>query len=306
MDQCLQAETTPATQRIERRRGLTYAEFERDFLRANKPVILSGCIDSWPAMTKWSPEFFRDNYGTVPVTVNERTWPMAEFVDLILASCAEKPAPYLKDAILRHMSPDLLRDVEPFVEYCFPNWLLGFYVPRSIRHLLNSAQVELFMGGQGTRLGNVHFDYVHSHTVLCQVYGRKEFTLFAPEDSPWLYATGGMSAITNVDAVDLERYPLYTRATPLRFVQEPGEVVFLPMAWWHTTRMLTASIAVGVNFANASNWPAVTTDVCNQCGGQSPLRRKLIRAYLTALGSWKRLQGRRAGARKLGIEPARF
>jgi hypothetical protein len=290
---------------IERRHRLPYAEFEHAYLRRRRPVVLTGCMDDWPALAKWTPEFLRQKYGSVPVTVEGRTQPLGEFLDRVLASTPEQPAPYLKDAMVRRLSPELMRDIEPFVEYSFPNWLQGLYPSRPFHYLMNAAQVELFVGGWGTRLGQLHFDYIHTHTVLCQVFGRKEFTLFAPEDTPWLYATDNQSAITNVDEVDLERYPLFPRATPVRFVQEPGEIVFLPSAWWHTTRLLTASIAVGVNFANASNWADVTRDACDQLAARRPLRRAFVRAFLALHGCLKQLQGRWAGAKKLGIAPRR-
>jgi hypothetical protein len=167
------------------------------------------------------------------------------------------------------------------------------------------AEVELFLGGAGTRLGELHYDYIHTHTVLCQIFGRKEFTLFAPSDSPWLYAFGNQSAIRNVDEVDFEAYPLFEQATPIRFVQEPGEVVFLPSGWWHTTRLVTASIAVGVNFANATNWADVSADLCDRLPQNRPVRRALARAYLATLGLLKKLNGPWAGADRLGIEPCK-
>jgi histone arginine demethylase JMJD6 len=290
---------------IDRRHKLAYADFERDYLRPNKPVVISGALEGWSALSKWSPEFFKREFGALPVTVGGRPLNMAEFIDLVQASNPARPSPYLKDAVVREMSVDLVKDIEPFVTYSFPNWLRGRYLFSGIGKLLNMAEVELFMGGEGTRLGELHYDYVHTHTVLCQVFGRKEFTLFAPEDTPWLYVDENQSAIRNVDDVDLECYPLFARAHPIRFVQEPGEVVFLPSGWWHTTRLLTASIAVGVNFANTSNWPALTQDLCASIPAKRRLRQALVRAYLKAVAWWKRLQGPMAGASKLGIAPAR-
>jgi histone arginine demethylase JMJD6 len=294
----------PEAAAIERRHQLPYADFEREYLQPNKPVILSGAIDGWPALGKWSPEYFKHRYGTVEVNVGGRPRPMAEFIDLVLASSAQQPAPYLKDAVVRRLSPELVKDIEPFVAYAFPNWLRGRYLFRSISDLLNMAEVELFLGGAGARLGELHYDYVHTHTVLCQVFGRKEFTLFAPEDTPCLYADGNQSALKRVDEVDLERFPLFAQATPIHFVQEPGEVVFLPSGWWHTTRLATASIAVGVNFANSTNWTALTNDLVERIPARKAIRRTLVGAYLNTVGWWKRLQGPGAGAKKLGIMPA--
>jgi hypothetical protein len=304
----IESTVTPAktaSPAIERRHQLPYADFERDYLRPRIPVILTGSLTGWDATSKWSPEFFQRQYGSLPVNVGGRVLPMSEFIDLVLASSPAKPAPYLKDAVVRQMSPQLVKDIEPFVDYCFPNWLRGRYLIRSINDLLNLAEVELFLGGEGARLGELHCDYVHTHTVLCQVFGRKEFTLFAPSDTPWLYADGNQSALKNVDEVDLEKYPLFSRATPIRFIQEPGEIVFLPSGWWHTTRLVTASIAVGVNFANATNWADVTADLCGRIPKSRPLRRLMARAYLTAVGFMKGIKGPWAGADMLEIMPAK-
>lgn len=299
------AHVKPAPRTVERRQRLSQAEFEHEYLKRNRPVILTGNMDKWPALGKWTPEFFKRAHGAAPVSVKEQTRPLGEFIDMVLASSPEQPCPYLKDAVVRHISADLMRDIEPFLPYCFPNWLLGFCVPRQVRHHVNSAQIELFIGGYGTRLGEMHYDYIHTHTVLCQIHGRKQFTLFAPEDTPYLYATANQSAIKNPEDVDLDRFPLYARATPFRFIQEPGEAVFLPSGWWHSTKLLTSSIAVGVNFANRTNWPQVVRDLGAQFAGDRPIRSALLQAYLGSLGWWKRLQGRWAGAKKLGIQPER-
>ena len=59
--------------------------------------------------------------------------------------------------------------------------------------------------------------------------------------------------IPDLDAPDLERFPLYERAAGYTFVQEPGDAVYVPPMWWHTTRMLSVSVAVGSTFTNAAH-----------------------------------------------------
>lgn len=237
------------------------------------------------------------------MAVEGRTLPLGELVDLVLASSPERPAPYLKDAPLRQIGPELMKDIEPFCEYCFPNWLPGVYLIKKFRDLFNAAQIEFFLGGEGARPGALFYAYIHSHTLHCQLFGRREFTLFPPENAPWLYATGHVSVISDPDAVDRERFPLFARATPISFALEPGEVLFLPSGWWHTIRLPTASISVGVNFANASNWAAVTRELCRTSSARLPIVRTLLSAYLAALGRAKQSRGRWAGAAELGVEP---
>ena len=49
-------------------------------------------------------EFFRRNYGAVPVQVEGQTRPLADFIDMVLTSTPERPAPYLKDAVVRRLA----------------------------------------------------------------------------------------------------------------------------------------------------------------------------------------------------------
>ncbi|WP_198017213.1 cupin-like domain-containing protein [Methylocapsa acidiphila] len=297
---------TTETLAIARRRNLPYAEFERDYLIPNRPVILTGCMENWPALSKWSPEFFKREYGAASVTVEGEESTLGAFIDRVLDSSPAHPSPYLKDVVVKDLGGrKLMNDIEPFCEYSFPNWLPGDYLVSKVKNLFNSAQIELFIGGEGTKLGEIHYDYIHAHTVLCQIYGRKAFTVFPPEDAPWLYAKGPMAAIKDLDSVDRERFPLFDRATPISFVQEPGEIVFLPSGWWHTTRLLSASIAVGVNFANASNWAAVIQDLRESSSlARLPLVGTALATYLSALGRAKEARGPFAGADELGIVPA--
>lgn len=63
-----------------------------------------------------------------------------------------------------------------------------------------------------------------------------------------------VSEITDVEDVDLRRYPKFAEASMIRFTLHPGELLFVPSGWWHTTRTLDVSIATVISFANASNW----------------------------------------------------
>ena len=45
---------------VERRVGLSPQSFQTEFLKANKPVILTDFINDWPAKEKWSFDFFKE------------------------------------------------------------------------------------------------------------------------------------------------------------------------------------------------------------------------------------------------------
>ena len=55
---------------IDRRSNLSYEDFRRDYLFPHKPVVLSGALDKWAAMTKWTPDYFKKKYGSMKLTID--------------------------------------------------------------------------------------------------------------------------------------------------------------------------------------------------------------------------------------------
>ena len=45
-----------AARPVERIPAPSLAEFRRDWLKADRPVVLTGLMDDWPAMTAWTDE----------------------------------------------------------------------------------------------------------------------------------------------------------------------------------------------------------------------------------------------------------
>src|SRR5262245_34177374 len=44
-------------------------EFEAEYVKRSRPVILGGAIDDWPAMRRWSPAYFKERFGDREVPV---------------------------------------------------------------------------------------------------------------------------------------------------------------------------------------------------------------------------------------------
>src|SRR5262245_47849527 len=126
-----------------------------------------------------------------------------------------------------------------------------------------------------------------------QIYGRKQFVVYPPDQEPWLYpspAKQNISMINSLDEPDLERFPLFARAEPITFVLEPGELLFVPSHWWHTTKMLTPSITVSINTVNRSNWHALVDFVANR--RRNPVVSMASRIYLNGAGAWRSFRDR--------------
>ncbi len=290
-----------ALSEIDHREGLSYEEFQEEYLYANRPVVVKGVLHQWKAVTRWTPEFFKNEFGGMKLTITEHEkgqtgydgnggmeYTMAEFIDRVLTSTDENPAPYFRNKILSDLFPSLMQDIEPLPEYCFPDWLPERYMVKYVGRVLNrAAAIELYIGGQGGAFPVLHYDGAGTHAFLMQIYGRKKFIIFPPSRGSCLYPSPEKQNFSqiNIDKPDLNRFPLYAEAVPTTFVLEPGEILFVPSHWWHTTKMLTPSITISVNAVNQSNWRELIEYVAMR--RPNPFLSLCSRAYLTGAGAWR-------------------
>ena len=280
---------------------LSYEAFAARYLYANKPVVISGALREWKAVGRWTPAFFKREFGDMRFAIEGSgrlgskpevggiEFTMAGFIDSVIESTDDNPAPYFRNRVLREEFPSLCEDVEPLSEYFLPNWLPEHYLVKYVREVLNrGSALELYIGGKGGSFPVLHYDGAATHAFLMQIYGRKQFILYPPEQEPYLYPSpdkDNFSLINSVEQPDLDRFPLFAKAVPTTFVLQPGQMAFIPCRWWHTTKMLSASISVSVNVVNQSNWNELVRFV-------SKHRRNLLvslaaRTYLTGSGAWR-------------------
>lgn len=264
-----------------------YSEFSREFLKPHKPVIITGAMSNWKAM-QWTPEFFAENYPDKTFKVDGKTYTMREFIELVMKSSDDQPAPYLRNAILHQFLPELLPSIQPLPEYFSPNWLEG-PLTSMLQDRLHGGTAELYIGGKGSKFPYLHYDACHTHAFICQIYGTKEFTCFTEDQTPLIYPRAdrnNASQIADIENPDFNRFPLFAKAKAMRFVLNPGEMLFVPGGLWHTARMLSPSISVSVNRANASNWKNVSRDIC---AATQPSKRPVAVVYMAGLRVFRTL-----------------
>jgi histone arginine demethylase JMJD6 len=274
-----------ATATIERRTDLPPGEFRRRYLHPHRPVVISDGLKAWPALARWSPQFFKDRYAAKQVTAGGNTYPLGKLMDWVMRSTADDPAPYLRNEQLEELFPELMPDIQPTPEYLKPNWLNRPLTHPDVAQLHHGARIELFIGGAGQSFPVLHYDELCTHAFLMQIYGRKQYFVYPPDQTPFMYPIPddpNRSQLNDVESPDLERFPLFARARGLTFTLDAGEMLFVPGGWWHTVRMLTPSITLSVNSANSSNWRLLSRDVCRQVYRIHPSRKKRLKlaAYL--------------------------
>lgn len=272
---------------IERRSGLSYEEFKREYLMPRKPVIITDATAGWKA-SQWTPEWFKERYKDKMVSTDQGTMRMDDFIDAITRD-SDEPGPFLREQPLKEVFPDLVDHVQPTPSYVQPNWLAGNYLISKINQRLN-RESYLEVNFCGRRIfPYLHIDDLGVHAFITQHYGDKEFTVFAPDQEPYLYRMGRerFSQIQDVDNPDLEKFPLFAKAKAIRIVLHAGESVFMPCGWWHTTKVPGTSLSTVFSVSNESNWDELV-DFLEE-NSNHPAAAPLFSAYLRGIGFAKKL-----------------
>ena len=265
---------------------LTVEQFHRDYARPRRPLVFADAAAVWPVYGHGTPDWFRSRYGDRRVRLLGQACRLAELLDRLEHSSADKPAPYpCKFEIARDLR-ELLPDVSPRFAYSLPDRQASALIPQRLFADVNN--LEIFFGGPGGRFPYLHYDVMHLHAWITQLHGDKEFTLYAPGQEPFLYVNPDLpwqSAIRNHHHPDFERYPLFRHARAQTVVLRPGQTLFLPCGWWHTARSLTTTISVAFDQLAPENWDAFVGDVvAERRRAKRPARAFMFGAWLRTVG----------------------
>ena len=250
-------------------REVSAAEFRERFVRRGMPCVLAGLQEGWPAREKWTPAFFRDQHGDLPVAVargaNWGQMRLRDYVDrlgeaaavragggaearagdvagIVGSDGAEGETPYLRTWNFLDDLPELRRDFNP-----------GAHFADLFKALPESMQPPfewLFIGPAGSHT-RLHVDVWGTDAWLAQLQGLKRFTLFHPAHRKFLErddGPGGACHWVDLRAPDAELFPDFAQAVAIETVLEPGEVIYLPRKWPHAVDGLTDTVSLTVNF----------------------------------------------------------
>jgi histone arginine demethylase JMJD6 len=283
---------TPTLRTIDKRSGLSHQELLHEYVKPGLPVVLTDATRQWTAMGKFTPAFFKQHYGHLTKEIKGHTYSMAEVADLILTSSPANPAPYPFNLNIEEFFPELLADLQPEIVFGKSDRVKHPLLPKL---MLRGTQVyELFLGGNGASFPYLHIDALYLHTQITQLYGSKEFILFSPEQTPYLYPRADNKKVAQVDIFnpDYEQFPLFRHATPVRVTVEEGETILFPTKWWHTTQIHEPCISVGRVHLNEWNWTDFNRDNFELRRKKHPAVALATLAYGKALGHLLALQNK--------------
>ena len=239
----------PGNLQVERRKHIEPDRFFKDYYFRNRPVILLDMIESWPAFSRWRPEYFREHFGHVPIEVqmdreqdpeyeinspdHKRELGFGEFVDMVLDRGKSNDF-YLVANNFFFKRPD----VEPLLLEV--GELPGILDPGAMK-----GKINLWFGPAGT-VTPLHHDIMN--LMVAQLFGRKRVRLFPAWDIHLLYNHIGVFSEADPEHPDPGRFPYLDRATMFDIELAPGELLFIPVGWWHHVRALEISITL--SFSN--------------------------------------------------------
>jgi hypothetical protein len=243
---------------IERRSCISRSEFLHEYYALNRPVLLTELMKDWRALSLWTPAYLKEKCGEmiVEITSGRSSDPkyelnlnshktkilFKEYVDMVMTGGASNDYYLVANNFFlkEEGAKGLYNDIAQFPEY-----------------LDTSESTEngsLWFGPAGT-ITPLHHDVMN--ILVAQVYGRKLFSLIPSNHAHLLYNEKGVFSEVDLDQPDYGHYPRFKEVRPIEVMLSPGEVLFVPVGWWHHVRALDISITVSfINFVfpNTYKW----------------------------------------------------
>ena len=229
---------------IPRRAKLSAHEFLQEFYSNNRPVIITGMLEDWPAMKKWNLDYFRQHFFQREVEVqfgrekdanyemnsiaHKRSMPFGEYVNLIEAAGQTNDC-YMtanNDSKNREALQELWQDIVQIPEYLEQS---------------EPSRGFFWLGPKGT-VTPLHHDLTNN--MMAQVFGRKRIRLIPVHETARLYNQRHCFTQADIANIDLARFPDLANVPIAECILEPGEILFLPVGCWHWVEGLDISCTV--------------------------------------------------------------
>ncbi|KAK4489957.1 hypothetical protein RD792_000611 [Penstemon davidsonii] len=249
---------------VDRRENLSLKDFSTEY-DGQKPVLINGLADNWPARKLWTSEQLLLKYSDTKFRMSQRTskkviMKFKDYMSYVQIQHDEDPL-YIFDDKFGEAAPDLLKD------YSVPHLFQEDYF--DVLDINQRPAYRWLIIGPERSGASWHVDPALTsawNTLLC---GRKRWALYPPGRVPL-----GVTVHVNEEDGDvniesptslqwwLDFYPLLADDDkPIECTQLPGETIYVPSGWWHCVLNLETTIAVTQNFVNSKNFEYVCLDM---------------------------------------------
>ncbi len=202
--------------------------FSDSYFTPLRPLVIKDLAKTWPASKKWTPDFFKEQYGNKQVKVYDESFVAAgkhymsklksislrEYIDTIMTS-SQNLRMFLYN--IKSEIPELVDDIN------FPTLVNG----------LSKNFVFMFFGCKGS-VTQMHFDIDMSHVLHTPILGKKTVYLFPYEQGKNLHRYPfTCRSYVDVERPDFEQYPGLKDAQGYEVELEQGETLYIPSGYWH-------------------------------------------------------------------------
>lgn len=228
---------------IERVSEISAKEFQKYYVKPQKPVVIEKITKDWPAYEKWNFDYIKEVagkkivplYNNDPVDYSKKVnepverMKMSEYVDLLHQGPTD----------LRIFLYNLLKQV--------PDLQNDFKYPDLGLKLFKSMPM-LFFGGEGSNVF-MHYDIDLANILHFHFAGKKQCILISPEQSKYMYKIP-YSVICrediDFDNPDFEKWPALKNLKPMVANLSHGEMLYMPEGWWHYMKYLTPGFSMSL------------------------------------------------------------
>ena len=219
-------------------------DFEKNYLKVRKPLIIKNMSKNWPAYEKWSMEYMKTVVGdkmvplydsakadpSKPINAAAAEMKFADYIDLIKSKPTDLRI-FLFDPI--KYAPKLLKD------YIAPKNLMGGFL---------DSYPNLFFGGKGS-ITFLHYDIDLAHIFHTHFNGRKHVILFENKWKDRLYkipyATYALEDY-DIENPDFNKFPALKGVKGIEAYLEHGDTLFMPTGYWHWMKYLDGSFSISL------------------------------------------------------------
>ncbi|XP_044956574.1 F-box protein At5g06550 [Hordeum vulgare subsp. vulgare] len=234
---------------IDRRRGLSVERFIAEHEEPNWPVLLEGCLESWPALQKWTREYLLEVSAGKEFAVGPVSMPLDRY--FLYSDNAEEERPlYLFDSKFADKVPEMGSDYE-----------VPVYFQEDLFKVLGEERPDyrwVIIGPAGSG-SSFHVDPNSTSAWNAVIKGAKKWVMFPPEvPPPGVHPSSDGAEVTSPVSI-MEWFMNFYGACrtwekrPIECVCRAGEIVFVPNGWWHLVINLEESIAITQNYVSRRN-----------------------------------------------------
>lgn len=216
-------------------------EFNEKYFKPQKPLLIKGLADLYPAGKKWTIDFLKEYCGDVNVEIFDNASQNHTASAFTTPDLKMKFSDYV-DTIIKD-EPSSLR---MFLFNMFrkkPGLRKDFPCPYLFKGILGKMGY-MFFGSKNIKV-RIHQDIDMSSVLLTQFHGRKKVVLISPDQSDLLYRLPlNTYSLVDLDNPDYHKFPGLEYIEATEYILEPGDALFMPSGYWHYITYLDGGFGV--------------------------------------------------------------